>query len=300
MSTCAEEGIDYDSALCDGSAREGLGAGVSEFVLIEGNYFHDGTIGPNLTSVRNSVFRNNIVGFYSRHGTSFWQETNNPNLGSANNMIEHNLFMGESRSHVLQFINHSGNNTVRNNVLLAVSRSDTSVSARSNTLLLEQDSTTEDTNRFAGNYFVGGYFEGFSPTSADYTDDSFDRSWYANFPYAGDMAQPEAFKPVTNSPFTAKGELLSSTPKDRADITRINPADLGPWQITLPDACEVLPEPVTTEETVVCEAIEIPVGYQILDTGNVTFKARYYISFNPDFSVGDGGVLQAQTGISKL
>ena len=275
-----------------------MGAGVSEFNLIEANYFHDGSIGPNLTSVRNSVFRNNIIGFYSRHGTSFWQETDNPKLGSANNLIEHNLFMGESSSHVLQFINHSGNNTVRNNVLLAVSRSDTSVSVRSNTLLLEQDSTTEGKNNVAGNYFVGGYFEGFSPGSSDFSDTNFDASWFVDFPYAGSIAKVEAFKPVANAPIAGVGELLSSTPKDRSGVVRVNPTDLGPWQITLPNSCSMSEETVTTTKTVECEAMDIPGGYEILDGGDVTFRANYYVSFARGFHVGDGGIIHALTGVS--
>ncbi|WP_293680668.1 right-handed parallel beta-helix repeat-containing protein [Thiolapillus sp.] len=298
ISTCDDEGISYDDPLCDGSALDSLGAGVSEFNLIEANYFHDGSIGPNLTSVRNSVFRNNIIGFYSRHGTSFWQETDNPKLGSANNLIEHNLFMGESSSHVLQFINHSGNNTVRNNVLLAVSRSDTSVSVRSNTLLLEQDSTTEGKNNVAGNYFVGGYFEGFSPGSSDFSDTNFDASWFVDFPYAGSIAKVEAFKPVANAPIAGVGELLSSTPKDRSGVVRVNPTDLGPWQITLPNSCSMSEETVTTTKTVECEAMDIPGGYEILDGGDVTFRANYYVSFARGFHVGDGGIIHALTGVS--
>ncbi|WP_457666063.1 hypothetical protein [Thiolapillus sp.] len=298
ISTCDDEGIDYNDPLCDGSALDGLGAGVSEFNLIEANYFHDGSIGPNLTSVRNSVFRNNIIGFYSRHGTSFWQETDNPKLGSASNIIEHNLFMGESSSHVLQFINHSGNNSVRNNVLLAISRSDNSVSVRSNTLLLEQDSTTEGENSIAGNYFAGGYFEGFSPDSTDFTDDSFNPAWFTDFPFAGSTAKAEAFKPVAGAPFTAVGALLDSTPKDRDDTPRINPTDLGPWQITLPDSCSMSDETVTTTKTVECDAMNIPGGYEILAGGDVTFRANYYVSFAPGFHVGDGGILHALTGVS--
>jgi len=33
------------------------------------------------------VIRNNIFGFYPRHGVSFWQETDNPKLGSSDNKI---------------------------------------------------------------------------------------------------------------------------------------------------------------------------------------------------------------------
>lgn len=298
ISTCEGEGIAYDDPLCDGSARDGLGAGVSEFVLIESNYFHDSYIGPNLTSVRNSIFRNNIVGFYTRHGTSFWQETGNPKLGSSNNSIEHNLFIGENHRHVLQFVEHSNNNTIRNNVLLGISRSDTTVTASSNTLLVEQDSSTEDSNTFAGNYFVGGYFEGFTPTFSDQTEDSFDPSWFVNFPFANMTVPPESFKPDSNAPFSAIGTLLTSTPVDRSGTLRIDPADLGPWQITLPASCDVKADTVSDARTVECESLEIPNGYAIVKGGEVTFVANYYISFDRGFRVGYEGVMHVQTGVS--
>ncbi len=297
-STCAEEGIADDDPRCDGSALDGKGQGVSEFVLVENNFFHDGAIGPNLTSVRNSVFRNNIIGFYSHHGTSFWQETDNPKLGSSNNTIEHNLFIGESSSHVLQLINHSTNNTIRNNVLLAVSRSNTAVTARNNTLLLEQDGSTEGNNTFAGNYFVGGYFDSFNPAATDQTDNSFDPSWFVSFPFANQTGTPESFKPVSNAPFTAIGTLLASTPEDRSGALRINPADLGPWQITLPTPCNINAETVTDTRTIECESLQIPDGYEIAKGADVTFMASYYISFGTDFSVGAGGILRTQTGNS--
>ena len=41
ISTCEDEGIEYDDARCDGSATDGLGQGVSEFILVENNYFHN-------------------------------------------------------------------------------------------------------------------------------------------------------------------------------------------------------------------------------------------------------------------
>ncbi len=296
ISTCAGEGIPYDDPLCDGSALDGLGAGISEFLLIENNYFHDGTSGPNLTSVRNSVFRNNIVGFYTRHGTSFWQETSNPNLGSAGNTVEHNLFIGESGSHVLQFINHSSNNIVRNNVLLAVSRSDTGVTARSDTLLLEQDSTTEGGNSFAGNFFSGGYFEWFTPAPSDLRDTDFDPSWFINFPVAGVTGTPEAFKPAINAPITAAGALLSTTPKDRAGAVRIYPTDLGPWQITLPDPCTLVVETVADTRRVECDSLQVPEGYTVATGGDVTFVANYFINFGNGFRVMNGGIVQAQAG----
>jgi len=121
ITTCEDEGIAYSDSRCDGSALDGKGRGVSEFILVENNYFHHSEVGPNFTSVRNSIIHNNIIGFYNRHNTSFWQESDNPKLGSSNNIIEHNLFIGQNSNHLLQLINSSTNNRVRNNILLGIS-----------------------------------------------------------------------------------------------------------------------------------------------------------------------------------
>ncbi len=234
LSTCRDEEIAYDDPRCDGSAIDGLGQGVSEFILVDSNYFHDGRAqGPNFTSVRNSVFRNNIIGFYARHGTSFWQQTNNPKLGSSNNVVVHNLFIGENKRHVLQFIRHSKNNTFQNNVLLGVSRSSTPAVANSSTLLLEQDGTTQGSNTFAGNYFVGGYFENFTPAGSDRHNQDFDPAWFLDFP-VGNMTNSDAFKPTDSAPFIKKGALLNAAPLDRTGTPHMNPVDLGPWQVTVP------------------------------------------------------------------
>ncbi len=233
LSTCADEGIAFDDPLCDGSARNGLGQGVSEFVLVENNYFHDGQAqGPNLTSLRNSVFRNNIVGLYAAHGTSFWQETDNPKLGSSNNLIAHNLFIGESRwDHVLQLINDSTGNRVENNVFLGISRSGGIVTADDRVLLIQQDGSTEGRNAFAGNYFSGGYFEQFAPSATDQHVQTFNAGWYEDFPVSSPVART-GFRPTASAPFLEMGNLLSDVPLDMTGASRMDPADLGPWQIT--------------------------------------------------------------------
>ena len=139
--TCLEEGISYDDPRCDGAAEEGLGQGVSEYMLLEGNFFHDDDVGVNFTSMRNSVIRNNIFGPSQRHNTSFWQETNNPNLGSHSNLIEKNLWVGNNQRHLVQFINHSNRNTFRSNILLGLSGD--GQSANSATVLLEMEFNDE-------------------------------------------------------------------------------------------------------------------------------------------------------------
>ncbi len=230
ISTCADEGIPYNDARCDGSALEGKGQGVSEFVLFENNYLHNSDSGPNFTSVRNSIIHNNIIGFYSRHGTSFWQETNNPNLGSSNNIIEHNLFIGNNNSHVLQLINNSGNNNVRNNVLLGLSLGNSSATANTNTLLVEQDNTTKTSNTFNSNYYVGGHFENYTPTGSNQQNSQFNTNWFNNFPLTG-IGSIVSFKPTNNSPYLDTGNIQSTTLLDIIGTSRVNPVDLGPWSI---------------------------------------------------------------------
>ena len=66
------------------------------------------------------MIRNNIFGFYPRHGASFWQETDNPRLGASENRIVHNLFITADARPAVQFINHSNRNEFANNVILAV------------------------------------------------------------------------------------------------------------------------------------------------------------------------------------
>lgn len=296
ISTCEDEGISYSSPLCDGSALDGLGQGASEFILVENNYFHDGRQGPNFTSVRNSVVRNNIIAFYINHSTSFWQETDNPNLGSSNNIVEHNLFIGESGwDHVLQFINDSKDNTVRNNVLLGISRSGQTASANSGVVLVQQDGSTQGQNTFAGNFFVGGQFEDYSPAGDNQWVQNFDPAWFVDFP-VGRMGSSVSFKPVNDAPFVASGALLSTTPVDRVGTPRSDPADLGPWQVTLSTPpCTVGAEPVDKVVTYTCEqSMLIAKGFEIKKGGDVTFEAKSLIEFGTRFRVEDKGILRAR------
>jgi hypothetical protein len=231
ISTCEDENIAYTDPRCDGSALEGQGQGVSEFVLIENNYLHNSEVGPNFTSMRNSIIRNNIIGFYARHNTSFWQETDNPKLGSSNNIIEHNLFIGDNNRHVLQLINNSGNNTVRNNVLLGLSLTANSALSNSSTLLVEQDASTQSSNNFTGNYLVGGYFENYTPIGTNQQNNNFNLNWFENFPTDG-RGNINGFKPTANAPFLDSGQLQTSSSVDIAGNARFNPVDLGPWHVS--------------------------------------------------------------------
>lgn len=229
ISTCEEEGILYTHNDCDGSAREGQGRGISEFIVVENNYLHNSDVGPNFTSVRNSIVRNNIIGFYERHNTSFWQETDNPELGSSHNIIEHNLFIGNNDRHVLQLINNSTNNTIRNNVLLGLSASGDSVNSA--TLMIEQDDSTQSGNTFEGNYFVGGYFENYTLSGTNQQNNNFILNWFEDFPSSG-RGIIKDFKPTLNAPFLDSGQLqTASSPLDIAGHIRLNPVDLGPWHV---------------------------------------------------------------------
>lgn len=231
-STCADEIIAYDDPRCDGSARDGLGQGVSEFVLVEGNYFHAGAgQGPNFTSVRNSVVRNNIIGPHARHGTSFWQETDNPRLGSSDNVVHHNLFIGEQANrHVLQFTRYSDRNDVRNNLVLGLNYGGGAPTANAAVVLVELDSGTTSANVFVGNYYSGGHFDGHTPTRAEHVDASFDPGWFGAFP-ADRMGSPAGFVPATGAPFLDAAPRTAEVPEDREGTPRGDPADIGPFEV---------------------------------------------------------------------
>ena len=98
-------GSPFNDPRCDAYAGTGEGGrGASDYFLVDANYFHHSEVGPNFTSVRRSIIRNNIFGPQTRHNVSFWQETNNPKLGSSDNKIVHNLFITTER-HGVQFSN---------------------------------------------------------------------------------------------------------------------------------------------------------------------------------------------------
>lgn len=225
ISTCSDVGIDYTDDRCDGLALEGQGQGVSEFVLVESNYFHNTSAqGPNFTSVRNSVVRNNIIGFYGRHGTSFWQETSNPALGSSNNIIHHNLFISTNSQHVLQFEGQSNNNDIRNNILLGINTDGTSVSVSG----LNVDDSSSD-NVYVNNYYVATSVSGHSPNELEFTRNEFDSTWFAAFPLDG-MGTAQDFRPTVNAPFLDLGSLLEATPLDFSGMERPEMVDLGPFE----------------------------------------------------------------------
>jgi hypothetical protein len=205
ISTCEDEGIAYDDQRCDGSALDGFGQGVSEYIQVENNYFHNGnSSGPNFTSVRNSTIKDNVIAFYARHGTSFWQETDNPELGSSNNSIHNNIFVGDNEQHVVQFVNYSNSNDFRDNIIIGLSMDSSTAAANGNTVLIETDNTVAD-NIYQNNYYVGAQFLGYSPNDTESLISYFDTDWFQNFPF-DKMGTILDWEQTASSPFTQPDE----------------------------------------------------------------------------------------------
>ena len=161
-STCKEPGIPFNDPRCDAFAGEGEGGqGASDYFLVDGNYFHSSDVGPNFTSVRRSVVRNNVFGPQVRHNVSFWQETDNPKLGSSGNKIINNLFL-TTGAHGVQFNNNSTDNEFANNVLLGINIASNEVAANPSAVLMEVDDTV-GTNVYRSNFYVSGKIEGHTP-----------------------------------------------------------------------------------------------------------------------------------------
>jgi len=160
--TCADQGLDYGDPECHavaGTSPTG-GRGASDFMLVEGNFFHDSKAqGPNFASVRNSVVCNNIFAFPARHGASFYQETKEPKLGSSNNLIAQNLFVtAVEEKRLLSVLGSSTHNRIENNVLVAVKTDGNTVTASPNGDLLATDASTIHANVFDHNAWISGHF----------------------------------------------------------------------------------------------------------------------------------------------
>jgi len=229
-SACKEMGIPFDDPRCDDYAGEGEGGqGASDYFLVDGNYFHHGLAqGPNFTSVRRSVVRNNIFGPQARHNVSFWQETDNPKLGSSDNKIINNLFVTTDRPAV-QFINNSTRNQFANNVILGVQIGDGKVMANPSAVLMEVDDTVGE-NVYRANLYVSGTVEGRSPDAEETTLADFSSSWFANFP-ADVNHDPNDFTPTAEAPFLGIGRLAGDAPSDRNGSRRPDEVDLGPIEL---------------------------------------------------------------------
>ncbi len=239
-STCLGEGIPYDDPECDGPAEKGQGAGVAEYIHVEGNYFHDGQAqGANFTSVRNSVIRNNVFAFYQRHGVSFWQETNNPSLGSSDNVIHHNLFIGSSDDQVLLFYNDSDRNDVRNNVLATLTVNHDSAVANPDVPILAVEESVV-ANTYGGNLFIGGYcavfdldfneVDGCEFDASDTSRPDFSATWFEDFPFDA-MGMLTDYTPGGSAPWLDGGERRVETPWDWTGTPRGEVTELGPVEV---------------------------------------------------------------------
>ena len=227
VSTCQEVGIAFDDPRCDAYAGEGEGGqGASDYFIVEGNYFHHGLAnGPNFTSVRRSIVRNNIFGPQVRHNVSFWQETDNPRLGSSDNKILHNLFITTAK-HGVKFEAHSTRNEFANNVILGIAVANGTAVANPAALLMEVDDTVGN-NIYRGNRYVSGKMEGREPNADETAQEDFSPAWFANFPTALNH-DPNDFTPTADAPFLGTGKLSPDAPSDRNGVKRSGRVDLGP------------------------------------------------------------------------
>ena len=195
----ANPSVAYSDEICHGLATDGLGRGASDYMHIEGNYFHNGlSQGPNFTSVRHSKVINNIIALYERHGTSFWQETSETALGSSDNIIEKNLFIGKNNRHVVQFVKHSTRNSFKDNIIIGLTLSGNTAVSNSSTALVNADGTVAD-NINENNFYVSGTFDNYTPNDQEIRVDEFDSSWFVNFPYDG-MGRPGDWKLTDTAP----------------------------------------------------------------------------------------------------
>lgn len=228
ISTCADVGIPFADPRCDDYAGTGEGGrGASDYFLIDSNYFHRSSVGPNFTGLRRSKIVNNIFGPQQRHNVSFWQETDNPKLGSRENRILHNLFITTDR-HGVQFINDSSFNHFTNNVLLAVRIGGGGVRSNSTATLMEVDSSV-DGNVYRSNLYASGRIEGRRPNAKELVRAGVSAKWYAQFPTEIGQS-PNGFAPTAKAPFLSQGAFTAQAPVDRNGVERSGRVDLGPFE----------------------------------------------------------------------
>jgi hypothetical protein len=239
QSTCGDDGVAFTDPECDavaGSHPTG-GRGASDFMLIEANFFHHSKAqGPNFTSVRNSAIKNNIFALPTRHGASFWQETDNPKLGASGNLVAHNLIIVQAANRqALGVTVNSTGNQFKNNVVVAVSISGTTVATNASGELLSTDATTVQKNTFEHNAWISGYFgsdddaPAYAPNANELRLTTFNAGWFAAFPTVTGH-DPAAFAPGTAAPWLNQGTLLTEVPTDYDGTSRHAPVDLGPFE----------------------------------------------------------------------
>lgn len=228
--TCKEKGISFNDPRCDAYAGTGEGGqGASDYFLIDSNFFHHGQgPGPNFTSLRRSVIRNNIFGPQARHNVSFWQETDNPRLGSRENKIINNLFVTTGRPGV-QFVKHSTGNEFANNIILGVRITLAGATANPAATLMEVDDTV-GANVYRSNLYISGRLAGRKPNAQETARADFSPEWFAKFPLVLNR-DPNDFRPNAAAPFVATGTLSPHAPTDRNGTARSGQNSLGPFEL---------------------------------------------------------------------
>lgn len=227
-SNCQEVGVPFADPKCDAYAGDGEGGqGASDYFLVEGNYSHHSDVGPNFTSVRRSVIRNNIFGPQTRHNASFWQETDNPKLGSSENRILHNLFITTNKRHAVKFSTNASRNIFAGNLVLGVSIEGGKVGANPGALLMETDETSGDNTAQGNVYLGGGIFEGREPGAGETVVKDFQPTWFAAFPKTSAEAF-SGFTPQAGAPFLDKSKRSADVPVDMMGVVRKDPSDAGP------------------------------------------------------------------------
>ncbi|BAT59885.1 hypothetical protein GJW-30_1_02420 [Variibacter gotjawalensis] len=228
-STCKDVGIAFNDPRCDAYAGTGEGGqGASDYFLVDGNYFHHSNVGPNFTSVRRSIVRNNIFGPQVRHNVSFWQETDNPKLSSSDNVIVHNLFITNGR-HGVQFVNQASRNLFANNVIIGMREAGNAVASNPSAVLMEADKSSTG-NVFRNNLYVSGKVEGRTPNTLEWAIAEFSPAWFVRFP-VGLGRNPNDFTPAAGAPFLNVGPVLFEAQTDRNGTPRAISGDLGPIEI---------------------------------------------------------------------
>ena len=231
-STCKEVGIPFNDPRCDAYAGTGEGGqGASDYFLVDSNYFHHGAgngSGRTSPACAGASIRNNIFGFYPRHGVSFWQETDNPKLGSSDNKIVHNLFITTGRhGRAVQQQLHpqrvrqqrdpgrAGERRQRDGEPVGAADGGRRHGRRERVplepLRLGQDRGAHAERRGDG----GG---GLLP------------AWFAKFPAALNH-DPNDFRPTAGRPFSGRARSSPVAPTDRNGTARTGQVDLGPIEV---------------------------------------------------------------------
>ena len=225
QSVCTGAGVKINDPRCDGYAGDGEGGqGASDYFLVESNFFHGDRVGPNFSSLRRSIVRNNIFGAQDRHNVTFWQDSKNPKLGSSDNKILHNLFISTG-GHAVKFENNATRNEFANNVLIGVLINGGKVLPNRSALLMEVDGSTSG-NIYRSNLYSAGSIVGRTLEEGEKASEDYAPGWFEAFSAAKPTSK--GFTPTATAPFLNAGVLSPDAPIDRNGTARSSAVDLGP------------------------------------------------------------------------